>query len=164
MPLPILALLHDGTLPPGLERIEELATVRPATAADLAAALPGAEILLAWDFLTPALGKAGDAATELRWIHTASAGVDNVLTAEVAAADVVVRNARGVFDTAIAEYVLGLVLMFAKDLPGTWERQRQRRWEHRDTGTTVGRTAVVVGVGPIGREICATWWTRVSDT
>jgi phosphoglycerate dehydrogenase-like enzyme len=78
-------------------------------------------------------------------------GIDNVLTAEVAASDVLVTNSRGVFDGSLAEYVLGLVLAFAKDLRGTWERQRRREWQHRDTERVAGTTAVIVGVGPVGR-------------
>src|SRR5690606_23713191 len=54
---------------------------------------------------------------------------------------------------AIAEYVLGLVLSFAKDFPRTLELQRQRTWQHRDTEMIAGKQAVVVGVGPIGRAI-----------
>ena len=84
---------------------------------------------------------------------TASAGVDNVLTAEVAASDVTVTNSRAVFDVPLAEYVLGLVLAFAKDLPGTWDRQRRREWQHRDTERVASSTAVIVGVGPVGRAI-----------
>jgi len=153
MPLPIVTVLHDGRPPPHLDRIRELAIVRPTRAGDLPETLRGSQALLAWDFRAAALADSWDAANELRWIHTASAGVDNVLTEEVLASDIVVTNSRGVFDAAIAEYVLGLVLMFAKDFPGSWQRQQERRWEHRDTETVVGRIALVVGVGPIGREI-----------
>ena len=42
-------------------------------------------------------------------------------------------NARGVFEQPIAEYVAGLVIAMAKDFHGTWELQRQRRWQHRET-------------------------------
>lgn len=151
MDMPRVAVLVDGDLPPNLDAIARLGEVRTAPAADLPAALQGADVLLAWDFLTPALAGAWSSADRLRWVHTASAGVDNVLTAEVAASDVTVTNSRGVFDGPLAEYVLGLVLAFAKDLPGTWDRQRRREWQHRDTERVAGTTAVIVGVGPVGR-------------
>ena len=151
MPMPRVALLRDRDLPHNLDEIGQLAEVDTVDAAGLADALPGADVLLAWDFRTPALAGAWGSADRLRWVHTASAGVDNVLTPEVAASGVTVTNSRGVFDEAIAEYVLGLVLAFAKDLPGTWDRQRRREWEHRDTERVAGATALVVGVGPIGR-------------
>ena len=151
MDMPRVAVLVDRDLPPNLDAIARLGEVRTARAADLPAALRGADVLLAWDFLTPALAAAWSSADRLRWVHTASAGVDNVLTAEVAASDVTVTNSRGVFDGPLAEYVLGLVLAFAKDLPGTWDRQRRREWQHRDTERVAGTTALIVGVGPVGR-------------
>ncbi len=151
MSMPRVALLRDRDLPHNLDEIELLAEVDAVDAGGLADALPGADVLLAWDFRTPALAGAWGSADQLRWVHTASAGVDNVLTPEVAASGVTVTNSRGVFDGAIAEYVLGLVLAFAKDLPGTWDRQHRREWEHRDTERVAGTSALVVGVGPIGR-------------
>jgi phosphoglycerate dehydrogenase-like enzyme len=150
---PTVALLHDGDLPPRMDEIEAAAQVRPTRAAELADALRGADVLLAWDFTSGALRSAWSGADRLRWVHTASAGVDKVLTPEVRSADVVVTNSRGVFETPIAEYVTGLVLVRAKDMVGTWRRQQRRQWEHRDTHSVVGRTAVVVGVGPIGRAV-----------
>jgi phosphoglycerate dehydrogenase-like enzyme len=86
-------------------------------------------------------------------VHTASAGVDNVLTPEVKESGVIVTNARGVFETPIAEYVTGLVLMTAKDMIGTWQRQQRGEWQHRETHSVQRRVAVVVGVGPIGRAV-----------
>ncbi|MGH3355341.1 MAG: D-2-hydroxyacid dehydrogenase [Nocardioidaceae bacterium] len=153
MTAPIVTVLHGGDLPGNMTDIEALAEVRTAEAADLADSLRGADVLLAWDFLTPALGPAWAAADRLRWVHTASAGVDNVLTPEVAASDVLLTNSRGVFEAPIAEYVTGLVLMRAKDMLGTWHWQQRAEWQHRDTHSVQGRLAVIVGVGPIGRAV-----------
>jgi phosphoglycerate dehydrogenase-like enzyme len=47
--------------------------------------------------------------------------------------------------------VLGLVLAFVKDLPGTLAAQADRRWRHRETQRLAGRRALVIGTGPIGR-------------
>lgn len=44
----------------------------------------------------------------------------------------------------------------AKDFYGSWELQRQRRWQHRETLRLAGSRAVVVGSGPIGRAIGST--------
>lgn len=136
-----------------MARVEELAEVRYASTAELPTALAGADVLFMWDFLSPALADAWPAADRLQWIHQAGAGVDNILLPGVVESDVVVTNSRNVFDQAIAEYVLGLVLSFAKDLPTTLELQRQHVWRHRETAMLAGRRALVVGVGPIGRAI-----------
>lgn len=127
--------------------------MRYATAAELPAALPGSDVLLVWDFTSDAVRPAWPAADSLNWVHTASAGVDRVAFPELLRSDVVLTNSRGVFDLPMAEYVLGLVLAFAKDLPYTVRLQAGHTWRHRETERIGGRRAVVVGSGPIGRAI-----------
>lgn len=148
----MVAVLHSADLPPDLEaRAGQGTAIRYATAGELGQALPGADALLVWDFTVgDALRENWAAADALRWVHTASAGVDRLIFDESVRADLVITNSRGVFDTAMAEYVLGSVLAFAKDLPGTLRLQDQRRWKHRETETVAGAHAVVVGGGPIG--------------
>jgi phosphoglycerate dehydrogenase-like enzyme len=46
-----------------------------------------------------------------------------------------------------------LTLALAKDLPTTLNRQRERRWQHRETERLGDRHALVAGTGPIGRAI-----------
>ncbi|MGH3924376.1 MAG: D-2-hydroxyacid dehydrogenase [Pseudonocardiaceae bacterium] len=150
---PVIVVLHSDDLPPGLDDAVEGAAVRYATAADLASALPGADVLFVWDFTSDAVRPAWPAAETLRWVHTASAGVDRVTFPELLSSAVMLTNSRGVFDVPMAEYVLGAVLAFAKDLPGTLRQQDDRTWRHRETEQVAGRRAVVVGSGPIGRAI-----------
>ncbi|MFC8916268.1 D-2-hydroxyacid dehydrogenase [Streptomyces sp. NPDC047821] len=156
MPLPTLLVL-DADPPPRLGRLIGRADVRHASEETLAAALPAADVLLVWDFTSDAVRAAwpGDGPRP-RWVHTASAGVDRLLCPELVASDTVVTNARGVFEEPIAEYVAGLVLAMAKDLPGTLDLQRQRRWRHREGLRVAGSRAVVVGAGPIGRAVATT--------
>lgn len=144
-----------GDPPPGLpQALEDEAELRFAdTTADLRAALPGAEVLLVWDFRSEQLRDAWSARDRLAWIHVAGAGVDAVLFPELRDSDVVVTNARGVFDDTIAEYVVMLMLVFAKDLLTTLEAQRDHTWRHRESGRLGGATVLVVGTGPIGRAI-----------
>ncbi|GAA1355163.1 D-2-hydroxyacid dehydrogenase [Streptomyces beijiangensis] len=150
----ITLLVLDADPPPRLGALTGRVRVLHADEQTLAAQLPHADVLLVWDFLSDAVRRAwpGDGPRP-RWVHTASAGVDHLVCPELAASDTVVTNARGIFDQPIAEYVAGLVLAFAKDLPGTLELQRQRRWRHRETMRLAGTRAVVIGSGPIGRAI-----------
>lgn len=136
-----------------MNEVEALAEVRYASAAELPSALPGAEALFMWHFGSTALGGAEPYADRLRWIHQAGAGVDKVLVPWVVESDITVTNSRGVFDRSIAEYVLGLVLSFAKGFPETLALQAGHTWRHRETEMVHGRSALVVGVGPIGRMI-----------
>ncbi|WP_399090620.1 D-2-hydroxyacid dehydrogenase [Streptomyces sp. BBFR2] len=143
--------------PPKLDRLTGRARVVTAEPATLAALLPTADVLLAWDFTSDAIRDAWPVrGPRPGWVHTASAGVDRLLCPALVADDTVVTNARGVFEQPIAEYVAGLVLAMAKDFHGSWERQRRRHWEHRDTRRLAGTHAVVVGSGPIGRAVGTT--------
>lgn len=139
---------------PDIEALDDMATFRFATDAEtLADALDGAEVLLGWDFSADVLERCWDRASALRWIQWTGAGVDAVLFPALVESDVVLTNARGIFDRPMAEYALGLLTALAKRLPETLALQRQHRWEHRLSDRMHGRRAVVVGVGSIGREI-----------
>ena len=150
---PVITVLHSADLPPGLSDRVGSAELRFATDDTLRDALPGADVLLVWDFTSDAVARAWPAADAVRWVHTASAGVDRVTFPALLDSPVVLTNSRGIFDGPMAEYVLGLVLAFAKDLPGTLAAQDRREWRHRETEPVAGRRAVVVGGGPIGRAI-----------
>ncbi len=136
-----------------MRAIEAEAVVRYTDEAGLADALSGADALFVYDFLSTAVPGAWPAADRLRWLHIASAGVDPVLFPGLQGSDVVLTNSRGVFDGAIAEYVLGVVLTFAKDFVRSWDLQRQKKWKHRESERVSGRRVLVVGTGPIGRSI-----------
>ncbi|MFF3907270.1 D-2-hydroxyacid dehydrogenase [Streptomyces sp. NPDC001848] len=140
-----------------LGRLTGRARVEHVDAATLAGRLPYADVLLVWDVASRAVPDAWPGeGPRPRWVHIASAGVDHVLCPELAASDAVVTNARGVFEQPVAEYVAALVLAMAKDLPRTWDLQREREWRHRETLRVAGTRACVVGSGPIGRTIART--------
>ena len=139
---------------PGIEAIDAEAELRCAGSVEaLGEALHGADVLLGWSFREGGLRAVWPKAGSLRWIHWTGAGVDALLFPELVASDVVLTNARGVFDRAMAEYVLGLILSFAKRFPETTRHQTERRWEHRLGEMITGKRALVVGVGSIGTEI-----------
>ncbi len=147
-----------GDQPPvRLDRVADRAKVLVCDERSLPQALPAADVLLVWDFTSDAVRDAWPGeGPRPAWVHTASAGVDRLLSPELVTSDTVLTNARGVFEQPIAEYVAGLVISMAKDFHGTWELQRQRRWQHRETMRLAGTRAVVVGAGPIGRAIDST--------
>lgn len=150
---PVVAVLCAGPSdrPPGLDGLD--VEFRFCTAADFAAAVRGARALLLWDFFSTAVRDVWPDATSLEWIHVTAAGVDTLLFPELRDSDVVVTNARGVFDRPIAEYVLGAVLAHAKDSRTSFALQREHRWRHRETRGIAGARALVVGTGGVGREI-----------
>lgn len=154
--LPVITVLMADAedTPPGLEAVRQKAEVRLAwDEPSLSEALPGADILLVTDFRTDALKAAWSSADRLKWIHATSAGVDALMIPEVIESEILVTNARGIFDRSIADYVLTTILMFIKDFPRSMRLQHQHRWQHRDTERVENRRVMVVGAGSIGRQI-----------
>lgn len=152
---PIVTIVHSDQQPDpaSMAPVSARATVRYTDSAGLAAALPGTDVLFVYDFQTRALPGAWPAADRLSWLHIGATGVDTVMFDELRDSDVVVTNTRGVFDIAIAEYVLGQILDFAKDLSGSNFLQRQEIWQHRESERIAGATALIVGTGSIGRAV-----------
>lgn len=96
------------------------------------------------------------AAPGVRWIQTASAGVDRHLTPRLRASPVVLSNASGVHAPNIAEHVLALMLGFARGLPQLAQAQQRSEWRGeppRGLFELEGQSLVVVGLGAIGAAI-----------
>jgi phosphoglycerate dehydrogenase-like enzyme len=110
-----------------------------------------ADAVFAWNVRNRFLQDNWQRLDHLRWVHTASAGVERVLFPELVESDVVLTNSRFVFDQPMAEWVIGMMLVLSKDFRTTLAHQAQRRWLQRETDTLGGKVVVMVGVGPIAR-------------
>ncbi|MCR8914971.1 D-2-hydroxyacid dehydrogenase [Marinobacter panjinensis] len=140
--------------PPGMDALRARAEVRFASdEPTLRDTLPGTDVMMVTDFRTEALAAAWPSADKLKWIHATSAGVDALMFPDLIKGDVVVTNARGIFDRTIAEYVLCTILMFAKDFPRSLKLQSEHKWQHRDTERAEGKQVLIVGAGSIGGQI-----------
>jgi phosphoglycerate dehydrogenase-like enzyme len=91
----------------------------------------------------------------LVWVHSATAGVERVLTPTALARDLAITNARGVFSRPIAEYVMLMVLAVSRRLPHLLELQRERTWQPLAATEMRDVTVGVVGLGSIGRAVAA---------
>jgi phosphoglycerate dehydrogenase-like enzyme len=92
-------------------------------------------------------------APRLAWVHSASAGVERVLTPASRARGLVITNARGVFSRPIAEYVLMMILALSRRLPQLLELQRERTWQPLEGSELRDVTVGIVGLGSIGRAV-----------
>lgn len=138
--------------PPGIEAAAGDVELRYAAGTDeLIELAPEADAVYVWRADRDQLPSAWPHLQRLRWIQSASAGVDLLLFPALVESDVVVTNARGVFDEPIAEWVVGMLLAFTTDTLRTLALQREARWEHRETHRLAGSRLVIVGPGPIGR-------------
>jgi phosphoglycerate dehydrogenase-like enzyme len=93
-------------------------------------------------------------APKLRWIHSLSAGVENLMFPELIASQIPLTNSRGVFARSLGEFVLGAALYFDKDFERMKRQQRGGRWEIFDVEELHGKTMGILGYGSIGRA-CA---------
>jgi phosphoglycerate dehydrogenase-like enzyme len=153
-PLILVTGAGERDAPPGLSSLASRARLAFAeTPDDIAARIADADVIFAWrpdrETLEPNLSRA----RRLRWIQTASAGVDRLLFPALVEADIVVTNARGVFDDAMAEYAIACILVFAKDLAATIADSRRAVWHYRYTEPVQGRSLLVLGPGPIGTAV-----------
>ena len=88
-----------------------------------------------------------------RWVHTRSAGLDDLLSPELAAHPAMLTNASGAFSPSLGEWVLGAILYFAKDFRRLTRNQAAGIWEQVDVPFIEGQTVGIVGFGDIGRAV-----------
>jgi phosphoglycerate dehydrogenase-like enzyme len=118
--------------------------------AEFAAALAEAEVLYG------GLDAAEvDRAPRLRWVHAPSAGVDRYPLQALAERGIVLTNARGVYDEAMAEHALALLLALTRRIPEAVRAQAERRWVRTDPEVLAGQRLGVLGFGSIGRAVAA---------
>lgn len=92
-------------------------------------------------------------APRLAWVHSATAGVERVLTPAGRARGLVITNARGVFSAPIAEYVMMMILAISRRLPQLLELQRERTWQPLEGTELHDVTVGIVGLGSIGHAV-----------
>jgi phosphoglycerate dehydrogenase-like enzyme len=153
---PILSARYRGR---DLERIRaaapgaRLVTVSIEGLAD--GPLDDVEVLLRGFLSAEAFDRLIARAPRLAWVHSASAGVERVLTPTSRERGLVVTNARGVFSEPIAEYVLMMILAVSRRLPQLLELQRERTWQPLEGVELRDVTVGIVGLGSIGHAVAA---------
>jgi phosphoglycerate dehydrogenase-like enzyme len=98
------------------------------------------------------------AAQRLRWVHSAAAGVGNVLRSGIADTEVLLTNAAGIHSIPMAEFVIGGLLHFMRGLDVALDQQRRGEWSKaffvaddsplRELSDT---RVLIVGTGGIGQ-------------
>jgi phosphoglycerate dehydrogenase-like enzyme len=97
----------------------------------------------------------------LRWIQSASAGVEGLLSPTLVERGIALTNGAGIAANAIAEQAFAVMLAFCRNLHVALRLQAKRRWNRpgvmAGAGTPLrefrGSRVAVLGLGPIGRTI-----------
>ena len=111
-----------------------------------------AEVLLGWRKEIAPIVAAGN--TEVKWLQTWGAGVDNMPLDKLHHNGISITNASGVHPIPIAESVFAMLLSFTRKLHSAVRHQVAGEWTHiRDVGELYGQTIGIVGVGAIGERI-----------
>jgi phosphoglycerate dehydrogenase-like enzyme len=134
----------------------EMRVAHARTFTELPPELPDTDIFVG-AFLKP---KQLQTAKKLKWIHSTSAGVGQLVYPELLASEIVVTNASGVFSVPMAEHTMGLLLALARNFPDTVRQQDQKIWSQQTLWDKPqhltelnGATLLIVGLGSIGRQI-----------
>lgn len=92
-------------------------------------------------------------APRLKWFQVTSAGVDRHQGTELWNSKVILTGVSGIHATPIGEFVMGLMLMFAKNTPLSFKMMQTREWQRYMSGTLRGKTVGIIGLGHIGGEV-----------
>jgi phosphoglycerate dehydrogenase-like enzyme len=100
------------------------------------------------------------AAPRLRWVHSAAAGVGNMLFPAMIDAPIQLTNSRGVTSPAVAEHVIAVTLALLRDLPLASRRQAEGVWAQDEfhhvqppLRNLAGSRVLIVGLGSIGERV-----------
>ncbi len=99
-------------------------------------------------------------ARRLRWIHSASAGIEANLFPELVASEVILTNSTGLHAVSIPEHVLGQMLVLARNFHEAQRLQVRHEWNRFQVigfaGTVRelnGSNLAILGAGAIGRNL-----------
>ena len=122
---------------------------------DFAEKVPRADGAMVFHFGIPS--ESIQPGSRLRWVHSIPAGVDDLLTPELIAADhVAITALKGPHAPLIAEHMVLLMLSLARHMPALIKVQEEHRWEQFTGGVgtqMLGKTIAILGVGQIGEHL-----------
>lgn len=95
------------------------------------------------------------AASQLRVIGRAGAGVDNIDVPVATKQGIIVVNTPGGNTISTAEHTFSLLLSLSRYIPQAVQSLKENRWERKKyTGVEVaGKTLGIIGLGKVGREV-----------
>ncbi len=100
-----------------------------------------------------------EAATQLKWVHSAAAGVGSVLKTGIESSDIILTNSAGVHGPPIGESIVAGVLHFMRGFDVVIEQQRRSEWSKaffvglESPIREIDRARVlIIGAGGLGSE------------
>ncbi len=116
--------------------------------AELDAVLKDAEVMFGFRLPQEFLKRA----PKVKWVQMMTAGVERYLNTDMINSPVVITNASGLAAIPIAEWLMTVMLMFAKQMPVYLKNKQERKWERYSSAVLNGKTVGIIGLGAIGSE------------
>ena len=120
------------------------------------AELDDADVVIAWYLSPEQLLRA----RKLRWLHSPSAGVHQLMVPELIDSPVILTNGAAVHGAAVAEHALALMLAMARGLPRSVQQQVRHEWNQAAVWEAPGglselrdHAALLIGLGHIGGNL-----------
>lgn len=92
-----------------------------------------------------------EAASQLQWLHSLSAGVDTVMSTSIGSNNIPVTNAKGAYSGSLGEYCVAAMLFFAKSMRRLLASQKANHWDVFNVEMLEGKTLGILGYGDIGK-------------
>jgi len=150
-------LVLAGKDHPALPILRQLPAGSEVAAADSLEVLgrhaPEAEVLLVCHTPLELLQQVWSVAPHVRWVHTLSAGLNNVLFPGLVESRTILSNARGIFSDSLAEFAVGAMIFFAKEFRRMLRSQAASVWEPMIVEDVRGRTLGIIGYGSLGQAV-----------
>lgn len=135
------------------DRYPNLEIVVASSAEEALEMVPECEAVVGSGYNVAALVRAG---TKLKWIQTASAGVEGyVRVPELLERDIILTNAKIIQGPEIADHALALLLNLTRDMK-FFNEQMAKGWERAERLPIIelrGKTVLVLGLGGIGTQV-----------
>ena len=149
-------LIWDQRAPCIEERMDDVISAAPGysiemcgSSEELESQIEGAEVVATVSLSADAVVRAGD----LRWMHTWSAGVDNLVPPGMDKPGITYTCGKGNGGVTMAEWALMLMLMWSKKAVHYLAAHEQRRWAPVDHGELSGQVVGIIGLGNSGADL-----------
>jgi phosphoglycerate dehydrogenase-like enzyme len=138
------------------QEFPQIDVLNPLFADGVSVHIRDAEIVVGWSLQQKQLASARN----LRWIHSPSAAVDQLLFPELIDSEIVLTNGSSVNGPVVAEHVMAMILALAKNLPQALKLQARHVWGQQEMWQSfprpreiAGATLGLVGLGSIGCRV-----------
>lgn len=128
-----------------VRHIQTLSSLAPSELADI-------ECLITFGNDIPA--ETIDKMRNLKWIHIAQSGINDLPFQKLIEKNVCVTTSKGINSITIAEYVMGMMISLIRNNYIFYEAQKRGEWDFDTTlDELYGRTLGIIGLGMVGKEI-----------